>query len=129
MLSGARFLQLLQLFCSDIILRPTTFLTDNKGLLMRIVLRCQYSVSYATATLAPDWDLLEYMYDAIQDLSIPPKFEHVKGHQDDTVAYAKLSLPAQLNVDADHGAGNFQWNHAPTHRSQVPMHKSTRGQL
>jgi hypothetical protein len=114
MLSGARFLQLLQLFCSDIILRPTTFITDNKGLLMRIVQRCQYSVNYATATLAPDWDLLEQIYDAIQDLSISPKFEHVKGHQGDTVAYAKLSLPAQLNVDADHEAGNFQWNHAPT---------------
>jgi hypothetical protein len=89
MLSGARFLQLLQLlqlFCSDIILRPTTFITVNKGLLMRIVQRCQYSVNYVTAMLAPDWDLLEQIYDVIQNLSILPKFEHVKGHQDDTVA-------------------------------------------
>jgi hypothetical protein len=129
MLSGARFLQLLQLFCSDTILRPTTFITDNKGLLMRIMQRCQYSANYATATLAPDWDLLKQIYDAIQDLTITPKFEHVKGHQDNKVAYQKLSLPAQLNVDADHEAGNFQWNHAPTQRDHVPTHASTRVQL
>jgi hypothetical protein len=78
MLSGAQFLQLLQRFCSDQILRPTTFITDNKGLLMRIIQRCQYSANYATATLAPDWDLLEQIYDTIQDLSIPPKFKHIK---------------------------------------------------
>jgi hypothetical protein len=129
MLSGARFLQLLQRFCSDQILQPTTFITDNKGLLMRIIQCCQYSANYATGTLAPDWDLLEQIYDAIQGLSIPPKFKHGKGHQDDTVAYAKLPLPATLNVDADHEAGNFQWNNAPTQRDHVPMHASTRAQF
>jgi hypothetical protein len=50
-------------------------------------------------------------------------------HQDDTVAYAKLSLHAQLNVDADHEAGNFQWNNAPTQRDHVPMHASTQAQF
>jgi high-affinity nickel permease len=44
MLSGARFLQLLQNYCADQIQRPTIFSTDNKGLLTRILQRCQYSV-------------------------------------------------------------------------------------
>ena len=34
-----------------------------------------------------------------------PQFQHVKGHQDDQCKYDELSLPAQLNVDADELAG------------------------
>jgi hypothetical protein len=128
-LSGAPFLQLLQIFCADQIQCPTTFSTDNKGLLTRVLQRCQYSVNYATATLTPDWDTLEQIYAALQALTTPPTFEHVKGHQVDKVAYAHLPLPAQLNVDADHEADHFQWNHAPTQHKQVIMHESTRAQL
>jgi hypothetical protein len=39
---------------------------------------------------------------------ITPSFSHVKDHQDDHVAYADLSLAAQLNVEADALAGEFQ---------------------
>jgi hypothetical protein len=93
MLSGAHFLQLLQNFCAAHIQRPTTFSTDNKGLLTRILQRCQYSANYATATLDPDWDILEQIYVAIQALKTPPTFDHVKGRQDDKVTYAHLPLP------------------------------------
>jgi hypothetical protein len=33
---------------------------------------------------------------------------HVKGHQEKEIRYQDLSLWAQLNVDANHLAGNFQ---------------------
>jgi hypothetical protein len=48
------------------------------------------------------------------------------GHQDDTKAYSQLSLPAQLNVDADEAAGAFHWSHAPTIQEKVPILPTTK---
>jgi hypothetical protein len=53
----------------------------------------------------------------------------MKGHQDDNTSYDKLTLQAQLNVDADHEARNFQWNHAPTLRDLAPLSPHTYVQL
>jgi hypothetical protein len=129
MLSGARFLYHLTQFCAQPITRPTTFTTDNRGLLTRIRQRNEYITNFATATLAPDWDLVEDLHRALSHFPLPPEFAHVKGHQDEKQSYDKLTLPAQLNVDADHAAGNFQWNHAPTLRGQVLLSPHTHAQL
>jgi hypothetical protein len=53
----------------------------------------------------------------------------VKGHQDDNTSYDKLTLQAQLNVDVDHEANNFQWNHTPTLLDLVPISPHTHAQL
>jgi hypothetical protein len=129
MLSEARFLHHLQIFCGIAILRLVNLLSDNQGLLTRITKRQHYSDNYATATLAADWDLIEQLHSSITEYITPPQFTHVKGHQDTTKAYEKLSLDAQLNVDADLEAGNFQWNQAPTHRPSVPLLPTTRVHL
>jgi hypothetical protein len=129
MLSGARFLHHLALFCNQPIHRPTTFTSDNKGLLTRITQRSQYAYNYATATLAPDWDLIDELHNALDHFTQPTPFTHVLGHQDDKKKYADLSLDAQLNVDADHEAGNYQWNYPPTVRDQVPLTPTTRVHL
>jgi hypothetical protein len=59
MLSGARFLYHLTQYCDQPINRPTTFTTDNKGLLTRIRQRNEYDTNFVTVTLAPDWDRRE----------------------------------------------------------------------
>jgi hypothetical protein len=88
--------------------------------------RLQYDAGFSNATLAPDWDLTEAIHNNIQHLSIPPTYQHVLGHQDNSTTYTKLSLTAQLNVDADEAAGAFHWSHAPTLQETVPLLPSTR---
>jgi hypothetical protein len=126
MLSGACFLHHLQIFCGISILRLINLISDNQGLLTRITQRQHYSDNYATATLAADWDLIEQLNSSLTEYITSPKFTHVKGHQDTTKAYDKyFCLDAQLNVDTDVEAGNFQWNQAPTHRTSVPLPPTT----
>jgi hypothetical protein len=38
-------------------------------------------------------------------------YKHVKGHQDDDSSYESLPFLAQLNVDADKYAGEYQTHH------------------
>jgi hypothetical protein len=64
----------------------------------------------------------------LQEMKINPIFEHVKGHQDDHHAYADLPLDAQLNVDADQEASNYQ-TMFPAHRLIVPRLPHNRAQL
>jgi hypothetical protein len=119
----------LTIFCDQPIHRPTTFTSDNKGLLTRITQQSQYAYNYATATLAPDWDLIDELHNALAHFTQPTPFTHVLGHQDDKKKYADLALEAQLNVDADHEAGNYQWNYPPTVRNQVLLTLTTRVHL
>jgi hypothetical protein len=129
MLLGARFLHHIVIYCAQPILRPTTFTSDNKGLLTRIKQRSQYLLTYATATLAPGWDLIDQLYHSLAHFNQTTPFTHVKGHQDDKKAHHALPLDAQLNVDADHEAGNFHWNYPPTVRDKVPITATTRVHL
>jgi hypothetical protein len=65
-------------------------------------------------------------YDNIQHLSETPLFQRVLGHQDNTKAYSQLSLPVQLNVDADEATGAFHWSHAPILQENVPLLSTTK---
>lgn len=46
-----------------------------------------------------------------QALPFSPTLQHIKGHQDKHTNYEYLPLLAQLNVDADTAAGEFQDQH------------------
>jgi hypothetical protein len=126
MLSAARFLYHLSHYCNTQILNPLVYTSDNLGLITRMNQRLQYDQCFSNATLAPDWDLTEAIYDNIQHLSTKPTFQHVLGHQDDHTSYTQLTLPAQLNVDADEAAGAFHWSHAPTLQETVPLLEHTK---
>eukprot|EP00957_Ditylum_brightwellii_P176454 13437188-Ditylum_brightwellii.AAC.1 len=41
-------------------------------------------------------------------MNIKAEFKHVKGYQDDLKHYKELDLPAQLNIDVDFLAVNYQ---------------------
>ena len=61
------------------------------------------------STLDPDWDVLnEIRWSMSQDGIKGCSLSHIKGHQDRTKKYHKLSLRAQLNVDADALANKYQ---------------------
>ena len=57
--------------------------------------------------LAPDWDVLIEIQKSMEQLP-RIKLEYVKGHQDRDTPYPQLSQMAQLNVDADAKAGQYQ---------------------
>jgi hypothetical protein len=126
MLSVARFLYHLSQYCNTTIHNPLVYTSDNLGLITCINQRLQYDNCFSNAYLVPDWDFTEAIYANIQHLTITPIFQHVMGHQDDTKAYSQLSLPAQLNVDADKAAGAFHWSHASTIQEKVPILPTTK---
>jgi hypothetical protein len=77
------------------------FIADNKGLITRQIHHQSYEINYPNQTLLPEYDLTEQIYSTILTHKITATFSHVKGHQDDAEDISKLSLTAQLNVEAD----------------------------
>ena len=56
--------------------------------------------------LDPDWDITSNIIAVASDIPAI-SFQDVRGHQDRTKAYGRLSLLAQLNVDADEMANRY----------------------
>ncbi|KAI2498549.1 hypothetical protein MHU86_15945 [Fragilaria crotonensis] len=64
--------------------------------------------------LIPEWDLLVEIRYALTHMP-GVKLVYVKGHQDKKKAYNRLTLRAQLNVDADDLAGRYQDQYGRAH--------------
>jgi hypothetical protein len=64
--------------------------------------------------MTAEWDLLQEIQVALKLLP-DVKLKYVKGHQDAHGAYGRLPLIAQLNVDADDKAREYQENHGKAH--------------
>ena len=65
--------------------------------------------SHTNQTLEPDWDVInEIRWTLDNDGVGGATILHIEGHQDRKKAYEHLSLQAQLNVDADRLAAEFQ---------------------
>jgi len=114
-LSVARFLHHLPKFSSMTYPQQLQVvpMSDNQGLMTSLTNRAAYSTPYPNATLQPDWDLIEEIYATYQDLNIDQvKYRWIKGHQDTDTPYDELSIPAQLNVDADRLADEFLETHS-----------------
>ena len=69
--------------------------------------------STTNITLHPDWDVLnEIRWTMVHCVDIHGcTISHIKGHQDNKQRYNKLTLRAQLNVDADQLAAEYQAKH------------------
>lgn len=64
----------------------------------------QSNIQFASNALIPDYDILSAIIQEQRTLTghlILTNTQHVKGHQDNTKPYHKLSRPAQLNIRAD----------------------------
>ena len=51
--------------------------------------------------LHADWDVLSALYKELTWFPVKPTIHHVRSHQDDDPTKTALTLPEQLNVDAD----------------------------
>ena len=69
--------------------------------------------------LLPDWDVVRGIQVLLQSTPMLT-LKHIPGHQDRTVHYQNLSLLAQLNVDADRLADQYQRDHGH-HQPIVPL--------
>ena len=85
--------------------------SDAKSMLDKIADVQTWTHDHASANMTGDWDVLQAIVNVLERFDASHKLEHVKGCQDDVVACKDLSLPAQLNVDADELAGKFKHKH------------------
>jgi hypothetical protein len=107
-LSVSRFLFHIQDFCACTDKWVIKMMTDNQGLLTRVMTEMQYETPFPNITLLLDWDITNKISQSLRNLHSSTILTHVKGHQDDHRQYCDLPLDAQLNVDADTEAGYYQ---------------------
>jgi hypothetical protein len=103
-------------------------MTNNLGLITRLDKFLPYPDPFPNVTLQPDWDVTNEILVTLQAMPIQTIFAHVKGHQDDHCPYDSLPLEAQLNVDADYEAGQYQMQN-PAQRPMIPRLPHNRAQL
>ena len=60
----------------------------------------EYPSAPLKMVLAPDWDVLQAVYNELKWFSKQPTIDWIKSHQDDNPDIV-LSIPVQLNVHAD----------------------------
>ena len=84
------------------------FISDNLELIKRLKAHKHYTEPYPNETLKSEFDVTEQIYRTTEIYGIEASYKWVKGHQDKNTAYRDLNLEAQLNVDADKFAGDFQ---------------------
>ena len=78
-----------------------------------------YPFYFPNLTMSSDWDVLQAIIATMRSFNNKPTLSHVTGHQDRTIAFDNLSLPAQLNVEADDLAGCYVYD-PNTDPSRVP---------
>ena len=84
--------------------------TDSESLLKVLTKMSEWPYYYPNLTITSDWDVLQAIVTKLQTLPTTPSLRYVRGHQDDHTPYDQLPLPAQLNVDADKLAGEYQYS-------------------
>ena len=102
--------------------------TVSASLLSRVAKLRKQEYCTANSTLACDWDVIQMICQTLSTLPEYP-FSHVHGHQDDDCSFDELPLPAQLNVEADHLAGQVHQTIPPPNLSQVLQFPCNRAQL
>lgn len=83
-------------------------IADNAELIRRCKAHKQYKEPYPNETLRSEFDVTEQIYMTQHNNNINATFKWVKGHQDKKKKKEELSLEAQLNIEADALAGEFQ---------------------
>ena len=83
--------------------------TDSKSALTKITDMMTWSKYFSSATISPDWDILQAIIRLLKYFPTTPNIQFIPSHQDKKKHYQDLSPPAQANVDADHRAGTYQY--------------------
>ena len=88
----------------------------------------KFKYSVPNFALSSDWDVSNAITIALKEFKVDIQLEWVEGHQDKKKEYDDLPLIAQLNIDADHIAGEYQERHDRA-RKLVPMIAGNTAQL
>lgn len=95
---------------------PTTSIySDSKSVIDKVKDMVTWREYYSTKTLTADWDVLQALATLIRKMPDSMELHHILGHQDNKKKYEDLTLPAQLNVDADKLTGSFIYPNNITH--------------
>ena len=96
--------------------------TDSLSMLEKLFGRTRVKSGVPlTAAMLGELDVMTAEWDLLKEIQVSlgllpeVKLTYVKGHQDATRAYNRLPLLAQLNVDADDKAKEFQTQHGKAH--------------
>jgi ribonuclease HI len=81
-----------------------THYLDNQSVIKCLDRIDWFSWKAPNTRLQPEQDVLDEIHTIVRSLPIRIEFKWIKGHQDLTTPYHTLSLPAQLNCDADQEA-------------------------
>jgi hypothetical protein len=110
MLSATMFLSLITKYLK---IEPLTVvcISDNAELIQRCKAHQQYKDPIPNGTMRSEFDVTEQIYISITKSKMKATYQWVKGHQDNDTEYMDLPLDAQLNVDADELAGEYQQEH------------------
>ena len=117
--------------------------TDSKSLIQTVKKRLEWAYDFPYSTMEADWDIQQSITYTLRQFPVIPQFFHVRGHQDRTRSYETLPLPAQLNVDADRLAEDYEYpasissthaplisgSHAMLHTPLGTVHSNYRGTL
>ena len=99
-----------------------TIYCDNEGLVKTLTKIATYKHIYPNITVEPEWDTIAQINDILKRLiPQPPHIVHILGHQDEQTPYKELSLPAQLNCDADNLASKYLATHPRIDHRLVPI--------
>ena len=80
---------------------------DNKSVISRINKAWKASWTSPNQRLQSEQDVIDAIIHLLHLLPVEINFCWIKGHQDSITAYEKLTLPAQLNCDADREATTY----------------------
>jgi hypothetical protein len=86
---------------------PVTVFIDNKALIKRMRRHQHHKWANPHSCLLSDWDITNEIDVAQKKRHRRLNLQWIRAHQDDDTPYPLLSLPAQLNVDADKLAGEY----------------------
>jgi hypothetical protein len=75
MLSTVRFLQHIFEYCQETLAGPFQFITDNQGLIRRVMTSLAYDDPYPNSTLAPHWDVVNEIVTTLQKMLIEHSFQ------------------------------------------------------
>ena len=108
-------------------LKSPMLVCNNESIVNTIVKTIQYSAIFPNVTLSSNWDCIAQVLETLLLLGhSSSSLCHVRGHQDLQCPYEQLSLPEQLNCDADAIANRYYHDHP--HQTYTTVHQFPAGE-
>lgn len=97
---------------------PVTHYLDNQSVIRRINNSMKSSWQSPNCRLLPEQDVIDEIIVSLRQLPFPVNLEWIQGHQDSRFPFSSLSLPAQMNCEADRAASKW---HSPLYTTETPV--------